>query len=228
MKHDEMSTQRLPRRASRRRTAPVRASPPTTPSGDAAGQADREAAAASEKEPTDPDKVQGIGQHQQEEPEEELEDLEEDELALEVTEDEEEGALEPGMLGEEELEELPEEVELLEEAQQEAEQVEEEEEEEAEELREFAEEEEAELEREDAEATLEEILREQLGAPALEEEEEAERRRRRRAAPQVEEEQVRPRSAEEFLCQSCFLVKHRRQLADPVRLICVDCANSGH
>lgn len=28
----------------------------------------------------------------------------------------------------------------------------------------------------------------------------------------------------EFVCQSCFLVKRKSQLADPVRMICRDCA----
>lgn len=27
----------------------------------------------------------------------------------------------------------------------------------------------------------------------------------------------------EFVCQSCFLVKHPGQLADPARLLCRDC-----
>lgn len=29
---------------------------------------------------------------------------------------------------------------------------------------------------------------------------------------------------DEFVCQACFLIKHRRQLADPVLARCVDCA----
>jgi hypothetical protein len=39
-------------------------------------------------------------------------------------------------------------------------------------------------------------------------------------------EKSRLRAADEFLCESCFLVKHRRQLADATRLLCVDCVNS--
>ena len=33
-----------------------------------------------------------------------------------------------------------------------------------------------------------------------------------------------PRQADEFVCQSCFLVKHHRQLVDTDRSFCRDCA----
>ena len=35
---------------------------------------------------------------------------------------------------------------------------------------------------------------------------------------------VLPRQADEFTCSSCFLVRHRSQLADAKRMICFDCA----
>jgi hypothetical protein len=34
---------------------------------------------------------------------------------------------------------------------------------------------------------------------------------------------VRPRAPGEFVCQSCFLVKHPSQLADDKRMLCRDC-----
>ena len=34
---------------------------------------------------------------------------------------------------------------------------------------------------------------------------------------------IKPKKADEFVCQSCFLVKHRRQLADEELMLCVDC-----
>ncbi len=33
-----------------------------------------------------------------------------------------------------------------------------------------------------------------------------------------------PQQANEFTCRSCFLVKHRSQLANEKKLICTDCA----
>lgn len=38
------------------------------------------------------------------------------------------------------------------------------------------------------------------------------------------EEVVAGCGTDEFVCQACFLIKHRHQLADPVRAHCVDCA----
>ena len=40
-----------------------------------------------------------------------------------------------------------------------------------------------------------------------------------------DEDGPRPRGADEFLCWTCFLVKHRRQLVDPAHSICVDCVD---
>ena len=34
---------------------------------------------------------------------------------------------------------------------------------------------------------------------------------------------VLPKRPDEFVCQSCFLVKHPSQLADPERQLCRDC-----
>ncbi len=36
--------------------------------------------------------------------------------------------------------------------------------------------------------------------------------------------EVKPKQEDEFTCMSCFLVHHRSQLVDPVRLLCRDCA----
>lgn len=35
---------------------------------------------------------------------------------------------------------------------------------------------------------------------------------------------VTPKQETEFVCKSCFLVKHQSQLADPKRVLCKDCA----
>ena len=35
---------------------------------------------------------------------------------------------------------------------------------------------------------------------------------------------VHPKRDDEFVCRSCYLVKHRSQLVDPVRQVCLDCA----
>lgn len=36
-------------------------------------------------------------------------------------------------------------------------------------------------------------------------------------------ERAIPQQANEFICQNCFLVRHRSQLADPKKQYCVDC-----
>jgi hypothetical protein len=36
--------------------------------------------------------------------------------------------------------------------------------------------------------------------------------------------EVQPQQADEFTCMTCFLVRHRSQLVDPARSLCVDCA----
>jgi hypothetical protein len=84
----------------------------------------------------------------------------------------------------------------------------------------------------DVEVSLDEILRTRLdGSKTVEDETEA------GAAVEEDQEIVivlasgeedgpRPRGADEFLCWSCFLVKHQRQLVDPTRSICVDCVDT--
>ena len=85
---------------------------------------------------------------------------------------------------------------------------------------------ETEAEAEDVEASLDEILRERL--KGREEEGEAEDGEMIEPAGRVglSETEVVPRTAEEFVCRSCFLIKPRSQLADPQRLICTDCINN--
>ena len=82
------------------------------------------------------------------------------------------------------------------------------------------EEEEEELDPDDVEADLDSILKERLVVVEDEEEEEDE-------APDPEDRaegtKVRPRAPGEFVCQSCFLVKHPSQLADQRRMLCRDC-----
>ena len=36
-------------------------------------------------------------------------------------------------------------------------------------------------------------------------------------------ERVRPKQPDEFVCRSCFLVKHPSQLADKKKMLCRDC-----
>ena len=91
-----------------------------------------------------------------------------------------------------------------------------------------AEEDEDDEEDEEAEADLDVILRERMGGGPAEDGEEAEEELEEDEAPTLlatATEEYRPRGANEFVCRSCFLVKDRRQLADPVNAICVDCAN---
>jgi hypothetical protein len=79
------------------------------------------------------------------------------------------------------------------------------------------EEDEEEVDDEDVEASLDEILKERL---VVEEEEED--------VPETEDrsetsERVLPKQPDEFVCSSCFLVKHSSQLADPAKGLCRDC-----
>ena len=72
----------------------------------------------------------------------------------------------------------------------------------------------------DVEASLDEILKERL---VVEEEEEDDEE-----APEPEDRtegggRVLPKQTDEFLCQSCFLVKKMTQLADSGSMICLDC-----
>ena len=71
----------------------------------------------------------------------------------------------------------------------------------------------------DVEATLDEILKERL--VVVEEDDEDDE-----PADRTEEGdsgKVAPKRPDEFVCQSCFLVKHPSQLADAKRQYCRDC-----
>jgi len=79
-----------------------------------------------------------------------------------------------------------------------------------------------EREPDEIEATLDEILKELLVVVDDEEDDEEEE------ASDVDDRgesvgKVLPKQPGEFVCQSCFLVKHPSQLADPVRMWCRDC-----
>lgn len=80
---------------------------------------------------------------------------------------------------------------------------------------------EGQAEGDEAEATLDEILRQRFEG---EEEYEEEAPEARAVAPT--EDEVRPRTADEFVCQSCSLVKLRTQLAGADRSLCRDCVNN--
>ena len=80
-------------------------------------------------------------------------------------------------------------------------------------------EEEEEPEDEDVEASLDVILKERLVVEDEPEDEEA--------ADQEDKtegnERVLPKQPDEFVCRSCFLVKHPSQLADRKKMLCRDC-----
>ena len=82
------------------------------------------------------------------------------------------------------------------------------------------EDEEEEPDDEDVEASLDTILKERLVVEEVEDDEEA---------PEPEDrsgdgvERVLPKQPGEFVCRSCFLVKHPNQLADRKKMLCRDC-----
>jgi hypothetical protein len=81
-------------------------------------------------------------------------------------------------------------------------------------------EEEEEEDDDDVEAGLDVILKDRLVAPSDDDEEDEP------ADPEERTEgatKVLPKRPGEFVCQSCFLVKHPSQLADPDRGLCRDC-----
>lgn len=81
------------------------------------------------------------------------------------------------------------------------------------------EEDEEEPEDEDVEASLDVILKERLVVEdEVEDEELAEVDDR-----SGETERVLPKQPDEFVCRSCFLVKHPSQLADKKKMLCRDC-----
>jgi len=74
---------------------------------------------------------------------------------------------------------------------------------------------------EDVEASLDVILKERLVVQEEEEDDDDE-------TPDAEDRteasgKVLPKQPDEFVCQSCFLVKHPSQLANPARMYCRDC-----
>ena len=74
------------------------------------------------------------------------------------------------------------------------------------------------LDPDDVEADLDAILKDRIAATDDEDEETIE--------PESGGEgsnRLQPRRPGEFLCQSCFLVKHPSQLADPDSMLCKDC-----
>jgi hypothetical protein len=78
---------------------------------------------------------------------------------------------------------------------------------------------------EEVEVGLDELLRERFeGKEDVDYEQEAAARWVLLATEKDEE--PRPRAADEFVCQSCFLIKSRAQLAAASRSICKDCAKS--
>jgi hypothetical protein len=82
------------------------------------------------------------------------------------------------------------------------------------------EDEEEEPDDEDVEASLDTILKERLVVEEVEDDEET---------PEPEDrsgdgvERVLPKQPGEFVCRSCFLVKHPNQLADRKKMLCRDC-----
>ncbi len=80
-------------------------------------------------------------------------------------------------------------------------------------------EEEDEPDDEDVEASLDVILKERLVVEDEPEDDEV-----ADVDDRVEPtERVRPKQPDEFVCRSCFLVKHPSQLADKKRMLCRDC-----
>jgi hypothetical protein len=81
------------------------------------------------------------------------------------------------------------------------------------------EEEEEEPEDEDVEASLDVILKERLVVEDEPEDEEATDQEDKSEG----NERVLPKQPDEFVCRSCFLVKHPSQLADKKNMLCRDC-----
>ena len=90
-------------------------------------------------------------------------------------------------------------------------------------------EEEAEAEAaEPAEASLDEIIAKKAAEPAPEEEaEEKSILETGRGEERVEALSVKvvPQQPTEFVCKSCYLVKHRSQLSDKRKMFCRDCVS---
>lgn len=83
-------------------------------------------------------------------------------------------------------------------------------------------------EAEPAEASLDEIIAKKAAEPAPEEEAEEESiLETGRGEERVEALSVKvvPKQPTEFVCKSCYLVKHRSQLADKRKGFCRDCVS---
>ena len=78
----------------------------------------------------------------------------------------------------------------------------------------------------DSEASLEDLLakREQASNDKDESDEDSMLTMDREERVGTLPAKVAPKQATEFVCKSCFLVKHRSQLADKRRTLCKDCA----
>jgi hypothetical protein len=75
----------------------------------------------------------------------------------------------------------------------------------------------------DVEADLDTILKDRIAAQPDDGDEEDDEEQ-----PEVDERgdgtgRIQPKRPGEFVCQSCFLVKHPSQLADPDQMLCADC-----
>jgi hypothetical protein len=85
------------------------------------------------------------------------------------------------------------------------------------------EEDEDEVSDDDVEADLDTILKDRIAAQPDDEEEDEEE-----GPPEPDDRsdgagRIQPRRPGEFVCQSCFLVKHPSQLADSDNMLCADC-----
>ena len=74
---------------------------------------------------------------------------------------------------------------------------------------------------EDVEASLDTILKERLVVEEVEDDEDTPEPVDDRSGDGVE--RVLPKQPGEFVCRSCFLVKHPNQLADRKKMLCRDC-----
>ncbi|MGH9211771.1 MAG: DUF4193 family protein [Acidimicrobiales bacterium] len=75
----------------------------------------------------------------------------------------------------------------------------------------------------DVEADLDTILKDRIAAQPVDDDDEEDE-----AQPEADDRsdgsgRIQPRRPGEFVCQSCFLVKHPSQLADSDSMLCTDC-----
>jgi hypothetical protein len=73
------------------------------------------------------------------------------------------------------------------------------------------------------EASLEELLAKRTDVGAGEEDEDVLLDMTREERMESLSFRAVPKQANEFVCASCFLVKHQSQLADPTKNLCRDC-----